>query len=345
MPYKFFPVCVTALFFMLLTVTQTHALTAQALKLNQPYNLTTGSTPITKSNVSDYMYRHYGNKNNKEQYINLYKFNVIPGNTYTYFECQRGTGSTVYSQLVGKNPMNTTKKKIYAPKGFSARIWHRTSRVPRWLPEEGNKACDAKRMNFTVAKNSEHNTLYLVIYSSTPRAKVKVKLSSPADSNNDVKNSKKNKYRPKHEQKWGYINPKKIYLMNMPGDPKPILSNPIPMPVQKSSFLIQKLMNGQTITVVFDTALQKMNDMGWKGDHNDPLGAVLAGNQYNVNFIKSAGSWRVKGIHEQFNAIRTTMNLSGDPRDHQLNIMNHIFYFSDNGDVFDLQYGLVGHIN
>lgn len=105
---------------------------------------------------------------------------------------------------------------------------------------------------------------------------------------------------------------------------------------------IGHLKSGKTVKVVLDVAPRKFQDTASMGAVN-PMGTIKGGETYAV-FYSPSGGWSATGYNKGTGGSGTWVYQPGTPDNHDLDIWGHIFKFSDNGEVFDLQHGLVGHL-
>jgi len=73
------------------------------------------------------------------------------------------------------------------------------------------------------------------------------------------------------------------------------------------------------------------------------MGTLKGGENYRVVYNGAAG-WAVTGYNKGTGGVGTWTYQPGRPEDHDLDLWGRMFKFSDNGEVFDFQYGLVGHV-
>lgn len=98
--------------------------------------------------------------------------------------------------------------------------------------------------------------------------------------------------------------------------------------------------SGEAFRVVFDAAT--FNDTGWMGSE-DPMGVLKAGETYTVKYNESLG-WTVTGLDEKTGKTTTETYKVGTPQNRELNLWGRLYRFTGNGEVFDPDHGLVGHL-
>lgn len=109
-----------------------------------------------------------------------------------------------------------------------------------------------------------------------------------------------------------------------------------------SSEWVNYIKQGSVFYVNFDTA--KFDDTGWQSS-GDPMGTLMAGKSYKVQYTDSSTSWSVTGFNEGTRGDYTTSYRTQSPVDYKLNLWGRVYTFNDNGEVFDSQYGPVGHLS
>lgn len=112
-------------------------------------------------------------------------------------------------------------------------------------------------------------------------------------------------------------------------------------PAVEESWL-DTIRSGRTFRVVFDVAPSKFNDQGWLGQERDPMGTLKGGETYEV--VYRAPAWTVTGFNEGTNARGSWTYDTLQPEAFQLNLWGRGYAYSRNGEVFDYDYGLVGHL-
>jgi hypothetical protein len=111
----------------------------------------------------------------KSPYVSLYKFHVLPGERYTMRVEYKGDGKDGMLLLVGDNPLSDYERS-YGPGDVIRRFWvHRD-----FSPGDTSRCIFAKVVNFTVSADSEHDSLWLIAYSSEPATGFGLYLWHPA---------------------------------------------------------------------------------------------------------------------------------------------------------------------
>jgi len=101
-----------------------------------------------------------------------------------------------------------------------------------------------------------------------------------------------------------------------------------------------RIANGETFHVSF-TGSGCPNDAGWKGA-SDPMGTIKCGESYRVTY--RGGTWSVTGYNEGTRKVGTWAYKNANPRQNRMSIWGRVYSFTNNGDVYDQQYGRVGTI-
>jgi hypothetical protein len=112
---------------------------------------------------------------------------------------------------------------------------------------------------------------------------------------------------------------------------------------RESGGWVNYIKSGRAFKVIFDIAPSKFNDEGWLGA-NDPMGTLKGGETYTVFYNANTG-WTVTGYNEGTGSVGTWTYKEISPDNYQLNLWGRVYSFNDKGDVFDLEYGLVGHLS
>ncbi|TAN45377.1 MAG: hypothetical protein EPN22_03065 [Nitrospirae bacterium] len=105
---------------------------------------------------------------------------------------------------------------------------------------------------------------------------------------------------------------------------------------------VEHIKSGRQFRVVFDVAPKKFQDTDRMGG-TDPMGTIKGGETYSVVYNGYNG-WTATGYNKGTGGPGSWTYQPGIPENHELDIWGRIFKFSDNGEVFDIQHGLVGHL-
>jgi hypothetical protein len=93
--------------------------------------------------------------------------------------------------------------------------------------------------------------------------------------------------------------------------------------------------------VVFDNTYDKFNDNGYQGA-SDPMGNLLGGSSYDGVFHN--GAFSVTGYNEYYRRVGTWTYYNANWYAQQVSLWGRVYSFSSSGQLFDPQYGFVGHI-
>jgi len=117
--------------------------------------------------------------------------------------------------------------------------------------------------------------------------------------------------------------------------------SPAPVPARPSGVCqwVSLIASGRPFLVVFDLA--KFDDTGWNGPA-DPMGALKAGEHYEVTY--HGAGFQCTGFDESTNRAGTRSSGGADPRDGLLSLWGRVFAFDGKGQVWDPDFGLVGHL-
>ncbi len=106
---------------------------------------------------------------------------------------------------------------------------------------------------------------------------------------------------------------------------------------------IEYIKSGRPFLVVFDTVGDKFDDEGYTGDwRTDPMGTLKAGQTYRV--VYSGGKFTCTGFNEHDGRRSTYVYSNADPDDALISLWGRVYAFDGRGRVWDLTYGLVGHL-
>ncbi|MBF0328490.1 MAG: hypothetical protein HQL10_04995 [Nitrospirae bacterium] len=105
---------------------------------------------------------------------------------------------------------------------------------------------------------------------------------------------------------------------------------------------VEHIKSGRQFKVVFDAASKKFQDTDRMGAVN-PMGTIKGGETYTVVYDRHNG-WTATGYNKGTGGFGSWTYQPGSPENHELDIWGRVFKFSDNGEVFDIQHGLVGRL-
>lgn len=105
---------------------------------------------------------------------------------------------------------------------------------------------------------------------------------------------------------------------------------------------IDHIKSGKPFRVVFDVAPKKFQDTDRMSAVN-PMGTIKGGETYSVVYNSNSG-WTATGYNKGTGSSGSWAYEPGSPDNHEIDIWGRVFRFSDNGEVFDIQHGLVGHL-
>ncbi|MBN1585208.1 hypothetical protein JW899_02455 [Candidatus Uhrbacteria bacterium] len=102
--------------------------------------------------------------------------------------------------------------------------------------------------------------------------------------------------------------------------------------------------SGKRFLAVFDVSHRQFDDSAWTGDwRTDPMGTIRGGETYTLKYSKDG--WSATGINEGTGKVGTWTYRYGDPDAYQLDIWGRIYEFDAEGNVYDPDFGLVGHLS
>ena len=109
--------------------------------------------------------------------------------------------------------------------------------------------------------------------------------------------------------------------------------------VAMAQSLSDRIARGETFYLSF-TGSGCPNDAGWTGS-NDPMGTLKCGETYRVTY--RGGEWSVTGYNEGAGKVGTWTYPNINPGQNQMNIWGRVYSFTNDGRVFDQQFGFVGY--
>ncbi|MEW6066896.1 MAG: hypothetical protein AB1610_01160 [Nitrospirota bacterium] len=124
----------------------------------------------------------------------------------------------------------------------------------------------------------------------------------------------------------------------------PAISTESEMPSPSPAYFswVDYIKPGKSFQVILDVAPTKFDDSDWL-EKNDPMGPLKGGETYTVIYNPAIG-WTVSGYNEETRGIGTWTYQGSNPENFQLNLWGRVFCFSKNGEIFDYEYGIVGHL-
>lgn len=97
------------------------------------------------------------------------------------------------------------------------------------------------------------------------------------------------------------------------------------------------IMAGLKFTVHFDKTGSK-----FKGLRKDPMEFLKGGESYDV--VYKNGEYLCTGYHLKKNKKGTWGDSKGSPLNNQISLWGRVYVFDGEGNVYDQDYGLVGHL-
>jgi hypothetical protein len=113
---------------------------------------------------------------------------------------------------------------------------------------------------------------------------------------------------------------------------------------QDDSTWPDRIKTGKPFKVILDKAPDQFDDSAWTGDwRTDPMGTIRGGDTYTLTY--NAKGWAANGYNEGARRVGTWTYRFGNPDDYQLDIWGRVYTFDPDGNVYDPDYGLVGHLS
>ncbi len=148
--------------------------------LNQQVTLQTSAERLTQGAAPKKLWSRWG-KGYPEVYVGVYRFTVAPGQKYTLYGHFKPDGIYRNFYVVGDNPLTDVDYSYGKSSGYTTMFVALGQQ-----PWKENCATVTRRYNLTIAPDSEHTYLYLLVTSKTPREALSVTLKTPADSDESV---------------------------------------------------------------------------------------------------------------------------------------------------------------
>ncbi len=146
------------------------------LPLNQQATLQSSSERLTAAGAPKKLWSRWG-RDFPEVYVGIYRFTVTPGQKYTLYGHFKPDGIYRNFYVVGDNPLTDVDYTYGKSSGYTTMFVALGQQ-----PSKENCPTVTRRYNLTIAPDSEHSYLYLVMTSRTPRESLGVTLKTPADS-------------------------------------------------------------------------------------------------------------------------------------------------------------------
>ena len=106
---------------------------------------------------------------------------------------------------------------------------------------------------------------------------------------------------------------------------------------------IEHITSGKQFFVIFDKTKDKFDDSIYKGKSRfDPMGNLKGGETYSVSYKNN--SFACTGYNQHYKKVGTWTYSSGNPSNSEISLWGRVYKFDIKGNLFDPEYGLVGHI-
>lgn len=109
------------------------------------------------------------------------------------------------------------------------------------------------------------------------------------------------------------------------------------------SQIVAALDRGTRVKVIFDGKDCK-DDRTYRGSKVDPIGSLLCGQTYLVQYLASNNSWTTTGYNEGTRSILTTSYKGQAPSNERLNLWGLEFPVDENGFVTNDELGAIGRV-
>jgi len=188
-------------------------MTAEVLPLNTMVTVKAPAEPVNRATIYKKVLRYCSFESQKvPDYVRVFRFPVTAGQKYTFYDCHPATpdGAQIWIYLSGDTPLTNDTHSYGTSTGFTRGFVTRGQQP--WPIKQGEKAsCDLVRHNITIAPQSEHNNLYVIVNFRKPGTFTQIMLKQPADSD-DVISKSAGRLR-------GTVWKAPFLLTNIPGDP------------------------------------------------------------------------------------------------------------------------------
>jgi hypothetical protein len=352
---------------------------SKPLSFNAATKVETAALPLIESTAPKKLWAHLGGRYGQNFYAAVYHFGVVPGRQYTISVSFPADGVYRNVYVFGENPLTDPlpdhPKFRSPPKGRSSGFTFLASDLPK-VP------CSAltRRRNFTVAPDSEGQVVYVLATSRTPAQSVIVTVKDPPDPDALVDGDTEDPACPARKgHHWGQVEPAGLPLFlrldptgttrsvsettrSVPETtPPPVVARreakevvpppPIgeigrrtttPMPRGIAAW-VAYVKSGQPFLVRFDLTMNKFNDARYTGDwRTDPMGTLQGGQEYVVSYRN--GEFTCTGFSQADGTRQTHASGGIDPDDGLISLWSRTYSIDGQGQVWDLDFGLVGHI-
>jgi len=106
---------------------------------------------------------------------------------------------------------------------------------------------------------------------------------------------------------------------------------------------IKYIESAHPFKVIFDRTQSKFDDSHYTGDwRTDPMGVLKGGETYTV--VYKNGKFICTGYNQGIGKAGTWSYSNANPRNNQISLWGRIYVFDGQGRVYDMDYGLVGHM-
>ncbi|HOW55183.1 MAG TPA: hypothetical protein PLR60_11080 [Syntrophorhabdaceae bacterium] len=201
-------------------------MTAEVLPLNTMVTIQAPNEPVNRKTVPKKILRYCSFESQKvPDYLRVVKFQVAPGQKYTFYDCYPAPSEAtkVWIYLSGDTPLTNHTFSYGRSEGFT-RVFVTRGQQPWPMKKNEQAACDLVRHNITIAPQSEHGDLFVVINFNKPGASTKIMLKQPADSDDAVVKST--------DRSRGSVWKAPFLLTNIPGEAASSVKPPVATPVK-----------------------------------------------------------------------------------------------------------------
>jgi len=186
--------------------------TAEALPLNTMLTIKAPGEAVNRKTVYKKILRYCSFESQKlPDYVRVFHFQVAPGQKYTFYDCHPAPPdrAPILIYLSGDTPLTADTHSYGTSTGFTRSFVSRAQQP--WPIRRGEQAsCDLVRHNITIAPQSEHDNLYIIVNFRRPDMSTRIMLKHPADGD-DVVAKSANRSR-------GTVWKAPFLLTNIPGD-------------------------------------------------------------------------------------------------------------------------------